>query len=78
MAPIEIVTTIAAPPGRCFDLARSIDLHLESAAATSEKVVAGRTSGLIEMGEEVTWPAKRFGLWQQFKQAAESAGEVKE
>jgi hypothetical protein len=49
---IELITTIAAPPGPCFDLARSIDLHLESTAGTGEKAVAGRTSGLIEMGEE--------------------------
>lgn len=28
--------------------------------------MAGRTSGLIEMGEEVTWRARHFGVWQHF------------
>ena len=35
-------------------------------AATGETAVAGRTSGLIELDEEVTWRAKHFGVWQHF------------
>lgn len=66
MARIELTTEIAAPPERCFDLARSIDLHLERTSSTGEEAVAGRTSGLIEMGEEVTWRARHFGVWQHF------------
>lgn len=31
-------------------------------AHTGERAVAGRTSGLIELGEEVTWEASHFGL----------------
>ncbi len=61
---IEINTFIDAPIDKCFDLARSIDLHLDSMAKTKEKAIAGRTSGLIEMGETVTWRAKHFGVWQ--------------
>jgi len=30
---------------------------------TAEQAVAGRTSGLIELGEEVTWRAKHFGMF---------------
>ena len=66
MARIELTTVIAAPPERCFDPSRSIDLHLESTSSTGEEAVAGRVSGLIAMGEEVTWRARHFGVWQHF------------
>src|SRR5688572_19605400 len=59
---IELVTTIRAPRRVCFDVARSLDLHVKSLAHTGERAVAGRTSGLIELGEEVTWRARHFGL----------------
>lgn len=61
---IELATHINAPVERCFDLARSIDLHMESTKQTGEKAIAGRTSGLIELGETVTWRAKHLGVWQ--------------
>ncbi len=64
MTHIELSTQINAPIGRCFDLARSIDLHTESMKQTGERAIAGRTSGLIELGETVTWRAKHFGIWQ--------------
>jgi len=62
---LRLVTDIAAPAQVCFDLSRSIDLHLESMAASGERAVGGITSGLIEAGQEVTWEARHFGiLWQ--------------
>jgi ligand-binding SRPBCC domain-containing protein len=61
---VEISTIINAPIEQCFDLARSIDLHIESTKHTGEKAIAGRTSGLIELGETVTWRAKHFGIRQ--------------
>lgn len=61
---IELSTLIAAPPGRVFDLSRSIDLHMASTSATGERAIAGVTSGLIGLGQEVTWRAKHFGVWQ--------------
>lgn len=57
---------IKAPIERCFDAARDLDLHVKSLAHTSERAVAGRTSGLIELGEEVTWRARHFGITQHF------------
>ncbi|MEA2237402.1 MAG: hypothetical protein QOC81_2126 [Thermoanaerobaculia bacterium] len=33
---------------------------------TGEKAVAGRMSGLIEMGEQVTWEGRHFGVRQRF------------
>jgi ligand-binding SRPBCC domain-containing protein len=64
MPVIELSTTIRAPQRRVFDLARSIDLHRDSTAHTGEQAVAGVTSGLIGPGQEVTWRAKHFGVWQ--------------
>ena len=55
---------IDAPIERAFDLARSIDLHQVSTAQTKERAIAGRTSGLIELGETVTWRAKHLGIYQ--------------
>ncbi|MCD6012198.1 MAG: hypothetical protein K0Q79_2060 [Flavipsychrobacter sp.] len=64
MTTIILTTIINAPVQRCFDLSRSIDLHMLSSVKTNEKAVAGRTSGLIVAGESVTWEAKHFGVKQ--------------
>ena len=60
---IELSTPINAPLNTCFNLSRSIDLHVDSMAKTKETAIAGRVSGLIEFGETVTWRAKHFGVW---------------
>lgn len=65
MSKIELTTVINAPIEICFDLSRSIDLHQISTANTSEKTVAGVTSGLIGLNEYVTWEATHFGIRQQ-------------
>ncbi len=65
MPTLVLITEIRAPLLRCFDLARSIDLHKLSTAATGEQAVAGRTTGLIGLGEQVTWRARHFGFWQE-------------
>lgn len=65
MLVIRIQTSIAAPPERVFDLARSIDAHQQSAEGTQERAVAGVTHGLIGMGDEVTWEARHFGIKQR-------------
>jgi ligand-binding SRPBCC domain-containing protein len=64
MPKIELTTKINVPAEKVFDLARSIDLHMESTKQTGEKAIAGKTTGLIELCETVTWRAKHFGLWQ--------------
>ncbi len=65
MAHFRIVTDIAAPPEICFDLARDIDFHTHSLRNTAERAVAGRTTGLIELGESVTWEARHLGVRQR-------------
>ena len=67
MALIELETHISAPIERVFDLARSIDLHMDGAKGTGERVVAGRRSGLIGLAETVTWEARHFGVRQQLQ-----------
>jgi hypothetical protein len=65
MVTLEEIIVIAAPVERCFDLARSVEVHLfgnvhwgESAVAT-----AGVTSGILDLRQRVTWRAKHFGVW---------------
>ena len=65
MPVIELTTLIAAPIGLVFDLSRSVDLHVESTAHTRERAVAGRTRGLLVLGDVVTWEAIHFGLRQR-------------
>jgi ligand-binding SRPBCC domain-containing protein len=62
---MELSTSIAAPPERVFDLARSIDAHQRSTEVTRERAIAGVTHGLIGMGDEVTWEARHFGVKQK-------------
>ena len=65
MAVIRLQLLIQAPVERCFDLARSIDLHTVSMTRQHEKAVSGKTEGLIELDEEVTWQARHFGITQR-------------
>lgn len=55
-------TESSLPPERLFDLARSIDVHVESQKGSGERAVAGVRSGLIGEGQEVTWRARHFGI----------------
>jgi ligand-binding SRPBCC domain-containing protein len=64
LAVITIITEIRAPVERVFDLSRSVDLHMRSAGATGETATDGITSGLLELGQEVTLRGKHFGIWQ--------------
>jgi ligand-binding SRPBCC domain-containing protein len=59
---IHLETVIEAPAERCFDLNRDVEAHLASTAGSSERVVEGRTHGLFELAETVTWEAVHLGL----------------
>jgi len=63
MTVIELTTDVKAPIERVFDLARDLDLHARSMADTRERAVGGRTTGIVELGDTVTWRARHFGLW---------------
>lgn len=64
MVELKLSLVIEAPIERCFDLSRSIEVHLLGTEQTQEKAVAGVTTGLIGMGEFVRWRAKHLGVTQ--------------
>jgi ligand-binding SRPBCC domain-containing protein len=67
MAGIVVETRIRAPIELCFDLARDVNAHAESAAFSSERVVEpGRTHGLLELGDLVAFEGRHFGIRQRF------------
>ena len=66
MPVVRTQTLVRASPETCFDLARDLDLHARSMAHSGEVAIAGRTTGRIELGEEVTWRARHFGIVQHF------------
>ncbi len=62
---IEIHTSIDAPVERVFDLCRSVDAHVATATSTGERPVGGVTTGLLSLGDQVTWSARHLGRrWQ--------------
>jgi len=67
MVRLEELTIVPAPIERCFDLARSVEVHLAGNVHAGESALAigGITSGLIGMGQRVTWRAKHFGIWHR-------------
>jgi ligand-binding SRPBCC domain-containing protein len=64
---IVIETPIDAPPEICFDLARDVLAHAESAAFSGERIVEpGRLEGLLELGDRITMEGRHFGIRQRF------------
>ena len=64
MPTIRLETSIAASPERCFDLSLSVDVHRHSVAHSHERPIAGVTSGVMKLGDTVTWEAVHFGMKQ--------------
>lgn len=62
---IQLSTSIKAPKEICFDLARDIDAHQLSTSKTKERAISGRTSGLCEEGDTITWQSTHFGIKQK-------------
>lgn len=65
MTIIKIETKIDSDITRCFDLTRDINIHQLSTEKTNEKAIAGRTRGLCELGDKITWEARHFGFRMQ-------------
>ena len=72
MIHFEEITLIDAPIDRVFDLSRSIEVHLLANVHENEQALAvgGLTTGLVGLGEQVTWRAKHFGLWHNLTSKA--------
>jgi ligand-binding SRPBCC domain-containing protein len=54
MPVVRLETFISAPTEICFDLSRSVDMH-------TDPPVAGVMSGMMELGDTVTWESTHFG-----------------
>ena len=59
---IRLVTVITAPIGDCFDLSLSVDAHTASMRPSGEQAISGVTSGIMKLGDSVTWRARHFGI----------------
>ena len=62
MRSIRLDTVIAAPIGECFRLSLSVDVHAASMHASGEQAIGGVTSGVMKLGDQVTWRARHFGI----------------
>ena len=64
MVSLQNVRIVRAPIERCFDLARSVEAHLAGNVHSGEATVAaaGVTSGLLALGDRVTWRGRHFGI----------------
>ena len=66
MPTVYLKPLIKAPAARCFDLSRSVEAHLASTVKTGERIIGGRTQGLLELGDTVTWEARHLYIRQSF------------
>lgn len=67
MGSAVIETFIRAPREICFDLARDVAAHAESAAFSGERLVApGKLEGHLELGDLVAFEGKHFGFRHRF------------
>jgi ligand-binding SRPBCC domain-containing protein len=72
MGLVRVETRITAPPEVLFDLARSQRAHVATTAGTGERVVAGPDRDLLELGDEVTFEARHFGVrWRMTARVTE-------
>jgi ligand-binding SRPBCC domain-containing protein len=62
MIRIQQTITVNASPEVCFDLARSVDDHVESMAANDERIIGGKMTGLLELGDRLTFESRQLGL----------------
>lgn len=65
MGIIKTETIILAPIERVFLLSLSVDIHTKSTGNTHEKAIDGKTSGIMKLGDRVTWQAKHLGVTQK-------------
>lgn len=66
MTTLTELTRIRAAIAVCFDLSRSVEVHVLGNTHFGEQAVplAGHTTGLLGLGDRVTWRARHFGVRQ--------------
>ena len=62
MPVIRYEVSVRASAERCFDLARSVDLHVDSSTGIAARAIGGRRSGLSGEGDETVWSARFCGV----------------
>ncbi len=62
MATIRCEVSVQASVERCFDLARSVDLHVDSSTGIGARAMGGRRGGLSGEGDHTVWSARFFGV----------------
>lgn len=65
MPRVVVETSIRARLELVFDLARDVEVHLKTADWTYERAVGGKTCGLLELGDEITFEAVHLGFRQR-------------
>lgn len=65
MAMLVEETQFQAPIELCFDLARDVRVHCETAVHTKERIVGGKSSGLLELGDSVIFEGVHLGVRQK-------------
>lgn len=65
MTTIKLSTIINAPIEKCFDISRDIKIHELSTKDTNERAIAGKSSGLCDVNDVITWEATHFGIRQR-------------
>jgi ligand-binding SRPBCC domain-containing protein len=65
MPTVVVDTEIEAPVELVFDLARDVEIHCATAAFTRERAVGRITTGLLQLGDEVTFEAVHLGVRQR-------------
>jgi ligand-binding SRPBCC domain-containing protein len=66
---IRLETVIDAPTDNCFGLSLSVDAHTASMRRSRERAIGGVTSGIMKLGDTVTWRARHFGIVFQMTSA---------
>lgn len=59
---VQIETFINADIQTCFDLARNVDFYQKSIKNSREIAIDGKTTGLVEANDFITWEAKHLGF----------------
>lgn len=71
-AVVEVVTRVACPRERLFDLALDMDVHSASLAASGETATTSSGSPHLRLGDEVTFRARHLGLvWRMTSRVTE-------
>jgi ligand-binding SRPBCC domain-containing protein len=59
---ILLRTEVPAPALDCFTSSLSVEAHTASMAHSGERIVGGVASGVMGLGDSVTWRARHFGI----------------